>query len=378
LAPFAQATLQALLLCSDDKVVRVLRRVLTDFEIGVEHCTTLDVAVQKLTRQRFEAVIVDCTTPAIAAKILKGVKSAPANNRAIAVAIIGGPTDLKRAFELGAHFVLLKPIELDRTKASFRSVRALMKRERRRHARIPVELSVKIHLDNAGRTLHVHTADLSENGMAIKSRVQLPPSFGLQFELPGASNDIQCRGEIAWEGKPLQGVRFREISEQASAQLKSWISRQLVSEADDPPVNCRLTDLSLSACYLETESPFPVRTRLQIAMRVRDLEVQTEGIVRVMHPGSGMGVQFTGHAQQDTKQVENFIQTLMNSKGAMPEVEVKPDSIDNSPEAFSEHQTGSDNGDPLLSLFHAGAELPAENFHAELRKQRGMPQEVTA
>jgi hypothetical protein len=100
--------------------------------------------------------------------------------------------------------------------------------------------------------------------------------------------------------------------------------------------------------------------------------------VRVMHPGSGMGVQFTGHAQQDTKQVENFIQTLMNSKGAMPEVEVKPDSIDNSPEAFSEHQTGSDNGDPLLSLFHAGAELPAENFHAELRKQRGMPQEVTA
>ncbi|HKW16874.1 MAG TPA: PilZ domain-containing protein [Terriglobales bacterium] len=377
MSPFAQATLRALLMCSDDKVVRVLRRVLTDLEIGVEHCPQLDSAIQKLTRQRFEAVIVDCTTPAIAAKILKGIKSAPANNRAIAVAIINGHEDLKRAFELGAHFVLLKPIELDRTKASFRSVRALMKRERRRHARIPVELSVKVHLERAGRTLHVHTADLSENGMAIKSRVQLPPSFGLQFELPGVDGDIQCRGEIAWEGRPLQGVRFRDVPEHASAELKAWIARQLVSEADDPPVSCRLTDLSLSACYLETESPFPVRTRLQIRMRVRESELETEGIVRVMHPGSGMGVQFTNHSDEERKRVENFIETLVRTEGAVPDVEVKPDSIDNSPEAVLEQQKCGDGGDPLLSLFHAGAELPAADFQAELRKQRGVSQAVS-
>lgn len=378
MAPIAQAGLQALLLCSDEKVVRVLRRVLTDLEIGVEHCTNQDAAIQKLTRQRFEAVIVDCTTPAMAGKILKGIKSSPANNRAIAVAIINGQGELKQAFESGAHFVLMKPIELDRTKASFRSVRALMKRERRRHARIPVELSVKVHLENAGRTLHVHTADLSENGMAIKSRVQLPPSFGLQFELPGSSTEVQCRGEIAWEGRPLQGIRFREIPEVASAQLKSWIARQLVADADDPPVSCRLTDLSLSACYLQTESPFPVRTRLQIRMRVRKLELETEGIVHVMHPGAGMGVQFTNRAEEESKRIENFIQTLVGSEGAMPEVEVKPDSIDNSPEAFSEHQTGSDNGDPLLSLFRLGSQLSADDFHAELRKQRGVTEEVTA
>ena len=75
MSSFAQPGLQALLLCSDDTVVRVLRRVLTDLEIGVEHCTDLDSAVQKLTRQRFEAVIVDCTTQEIAAKILKGKRA---------------------------------------------------------------------------------------------------------------------------------------------------------------------------------------------------------------------------------------------------------------------------------------------------------------
>jgi DNA-binding response OmpR family regulator len=373
---FAQPGLQSLLLCSDDTVVRVLRRVLTDLEIGVEHCTDLDAAVQKLTRQRFEAVIVDCTTQEIAAKILKGTHSAPANKRAIAVAIIDGQSALKSAFELGAHFVLFKPISLERTKASFRSVRALMKRERRRHTRIPVELSVKLQMEGPSRTIQVLTADLSENGVAIKSQSKLPPSFRVRFALPGASSDIDCRGEVAWQGNDLQGIRFCDLREDDNARLKSWIFRQLRgADADDPPVNCRLTDLSLSACYLETESPFPVRTRLQITMKVRELELTVEGIVRVMHPGAGMGAQFTRQAAEEKKKVEDFIHALMNSEGAAPEIEVQPDSIDNGPLAFSATRDDQ-HGDPLLSLFHTGAELPPDEFHAELRKQRGATEQV--
>jgi CheY-like chemotaxis protein len=371
---FAQAGLQSLLLCSDEKVVRVLRRVLSELEIGVEHCTSLDSAIQKLTRQRFEAVIVDCTTQEIASQMLKGIRSSPANKRAIAVSIINGQKDLKDAFELGAHFVLLKPIALDRTKASFRSVRALMKRERRRHARIVVELPVKIYIETGARSLQAYTADLSENGMAVKSKFKLPPTFTLRFELPGSLPEIQCTGELAWEGKPLQGIRFRNVAPDAAARLKAWIARQLLgAEADDPPVNCRLTDLSLSACYLETESPFPVRTRVQITMRVRDLALPVEGIVRVMHPGSGMGVQF-GRDSAGSKRVENFIHTLVNTEDAVPEVEVKPDIIDNSPNAFTEQRAGNDFGDPLLALFRRSVELSPEEFQAELRKQRSAPQ----
>jgi DNA-binding response OmpR family regulator len=374
---FAQPGLQALLLCSDDKVVRVLRRVLTDLEIGVEHCTDLDSAVQKLTRQRFEAVIVDCTTQEIAAKILKGTHSAPANKRAIAVSIVDGQSALKSAFELGAHFVLFKPISLERTKSSFRSVRALMKRERRRHVRIPVELVVKLQAENSSRTFEVLTADLSENGIAIKNKMKLPQSFRVGFALPGSASEIDCRGEVAWDGKDLQGIRFCDLGHDASKRLKFWISRQLQgADADDPPVSCRLTDLSLSACYLETESPFPVRTRLQITMKVHELELPIEGMVRVMHPGAGMGAQFMGQTTEEKKRVEDFIQALVNTQGAVPEIEVRPDSIDNSPSAFSAAHGDIDHGDPLLTLFHTGGELPPGEFHAELRKQRGATEEV--
>src|SRR5205823_4826749 len=124
------------------------------------------------------------------------------------------------------------------------------------------------------------------------------------------------------------------------------------------------------------ESPLPVRTRLQITMRAGDHELQNEGIVRVMHPAAGMGVQFTDQSSAEKKDLENFIHSLVNAEGAVPEVEVRPDSIDNSPGVFSQQHTGSDQCDPLLSLFRTGSELPADDFHAELRKQRGAPEEV--
>ena len=53
--------LKSLLLCSDEKIVRVLRRVLGDLDIAVELCVDADSALRKLTRQRFEAIIVDVT-----------------------------------------------------------------------------------------------------------------------------------------------------------------------------------------------------------------------------------------------------------------------------------------------------------------------------
>ena len=368
--------LQSLLLCTDEAVVRVLRRVLSELEIGVEHCPDADSAVQKLTRQRFEAVIVDCSSRELAAKILKGTRSSPVNKRAITVAIIDSQSALKGAFELGAHFVLYKPISLERTKSSFRSVRALMKRERRRHARIPVEIPVDLHFENGSGKSATVSADLGENGVAIKAKnLKLPSSFRVKFALPGAAGEIDCRGEVAWEGNQLQGIRFCDVSPQISEQLKSWIGRQLLgTDADEPPVTCKLTDLSLSACYLQTESPFPMRTRLQLMMRVGELKLQIEGIVRVMHPASGMGVEFLQHTASQQARVQQFIQELVNTEGAVPDLQVRPDTIDNSAAALTAERAG--NGDPLLSLFHTKAEVPVEVFQIELRKQRGVPQEV--
>ena len=40
--------LKTLLLSSDDTTVRVLRRVLSDLEIGIEHCLNSDAAIRRI------------------------------------------------------------------------------------------------------------------------------------------------------------------------------------------------------------------------------------------------------------------------------------------------------------------------------------------
>ena len=102
--------LKSLVLSSDEKTVRILRRVLSDLEIDVEHCSSVDHAIRQITRQRFEAIIVDGRNAEEASSVFRGAKAAPVNKRAIGIALVESPVGLKGGFEMGAHFVLHKPL----------------------------------------------------------------------------------------------------------------------------------------------------------------------------------------------------------------------------------------------------------------------------
>jgi CheY-like chemotaxis protein len=365
-------SLKSLVLCSDEKIVRVLRRVLSDLDIGIEHCTEPDGAIRKLTRERFEAVIIDCTDQKTAAQVLKSARSAPCNKRAIAVAIMDGHTGLRSAFDMGAHFVLYKPVSSERAKSSFRAARALMKRERRRNTRIGIELPVTLNNRQSGFNQQVVTTDLSEGGMAVqlpKKQKALGP-LQVSFVLPGSDKTVEVTGEIAWQNPGGHvGIRFANLGVDASHALRTWHNQNCAdSEKDDPPVRCKLTDLSLGGCYLEIASPFPVRTRIVLSMKVGEMELRAEGAVRVMHPDTGMGVAFKQTTPEQRIHVEKFIQTLMNAGNLMPELLVEPEGLESDSPAAGNATPEVE--DPLLDLFHQKASLPTEVFLKELRKQR--------
>jgi c-di-GMP-binding flagellar brake protein YcgR len=368
-------SLKSLVLCADEKIVRVLRRVLSDLEIGIEHCTDPDGAIHKLTRQRFEAVIIDCTDLKTATSVLKSARSAPANKRAIAVAIMDGHTGLRSAFDMGAHFVLYKPVSNERAKSSFRAARALMKRERRRNARVPIQVQVTLKNDQTGFLQTVRTTDLSEGGMAVQFPKQQkdPGPWKVHFCLPGSDQPMDVTGEVAWQNPGGQiGIRFANLEVDRSHDLRIWLNQHSPdNEKDDPPVRCKLTDLSLGGCYLEISSPFPPRTRIVLSMRARALELRVEGVVRVMHPEMGMGVEFKQTTVEQRNHVEKFIQTLMKAGDLLPELLVEPEGLEGAASAKNaEAPQVPEIDDPLLELFQRKSALPTELFLKELRKQR--------
>ena len=366
-------SLRALIVGSEEKIVRVLRRVLSDLEIAIETCPDAGAAVHKLSRQRFEAVIVDCADEHMASQVLRSARSAPCNKRAVAVAVIDGQTAVRSAFGLGAHFVLYKPISTERAKSSFRAVRALMKRERRRNTRIAVQVPVVLTAEKGSGPQKTVTTDISEGGMAVQlsRRPGNAAAMRVRFTLPGTESLIDTAVEVAWGNAGNQaGIRFVDLAPESHRQLKAWInSHSPEAEKDDPPVSCKLTDLSLGGCYLEMASPFPVKTRVILSMRVADIEVQVEGVVRVMHPEVGMGVLFRQKTSAQKAHVEKFIKALMDNKGTPPELVVEPEGLDADHVEPNTRQV--DVEDPLVELFHKKADLSTDAFLVELRRQRG-------
>jgi len=136
----------------------------------------------------------------------------------------------------------------------------------------------------------------------------------------------------------------------------------------------RLTDISAGACYLEATAPFPADTPVLLSIRVLDKECLLEGVVRVSHAQTGMGVEFTRAQGHDLRaRVAELIGQLMDSH-EVPRIFVgrKEDRREGraltnpAPAAARE----AESPDPLLELIRTGASLTVEEFLKALRKQR--------
>jgi hypothetical protein len=145
------------------------------------------------------------------------------------------------------------------------------------------------------------------------------------------------------------------------------------------PHRWRLTDISAGACYLEAAAPFPDGTPVLLSIRVLDAEYLLEGVVRVSHAQSGMGIEFTraqGHDQR--ARVAELIGHLMDSH-EVPRIfvgrkEDRKDGRNHGKHAVANPAPGAapeaESPDPLLDLIRAGASLSVEQFQNALRAQR--------
>lgn len=75
----------------------------------------------------------------------------------------------------------------------------------------------------------------------------------------------------------------------------------------DSRIWARLTDISLGGCYLETMSPLPVLTYLNLALTLDEQRLQAKGQVVVSHPHFGMGIQFIDLSAPDRQMLESWI-----------------------------------------------------------------------
>jgi CheY-like chemotaxis protein len=376
--------LQALLVSSDDAAADVLGRVLSGFEIAMDRSSDPETTLARVQQQKFDALIVDFDEPKLAQDVLEEARklgSAP-----LSIALVADSGKVREILTGGAHFVLYKPISEEVAKAGLRPAAGLLSRERRRAFRVPVQAPVEITLAD-GRKVDGIVLDISETGMeALTAEPQKEHAvFSFKFQLPDADIEINTRGEVAWANSNGQtGVRFIDLADASSAKLKEWLKAAAAAAGatpDETVPHCKLTDLSLGGCYLETEAPFPEQALVDLCLKTGDMEVHTEGMVRVTHPGHGMGVEFPSRTPEQRAQVLDLINFLRSNSSATPELILSPRALQADLTQFKrdENDSSADEQleDPLLDLLRRGASLQQEEFVAEIQQQRN-PQDVAS
>ena len=325
-------TLLALLVSTDDSASEILGRVLPAMGIVVERFSDLATAIDRLQQQRFDALMVDFDDPDAAGQVLDEARRLNSGDTPVSVALVAETGKARAILSNGAHFVLYKPLSDDKARAGLRAVAALLNRERRRAYRVPVQAPVEITLPDTRKAEGI-LLDLSETGMdVLTAEPQAPGSLlNFRFQLPDGSLEVDAHGQVAWANPNGQtGVHFLDLEESMKAQLKVWLNAAAVANGaspDEAVPHCKLTDLSLGGCYLESESPFPERALVDLCLKSGDVAVHTEGMVLVTHPGHGMGLEFPSRTPEQRAQVENLINFLRSCPESMPELIISPRAL---------------------------------------------------
>jgi CheY-like chemotaxis protein len=226
-------TLESLLVCRDAEVVRVLRPTLEKLSIEVEVSAAARSGAEILSSAKFDAVIVDCDDLQGGVEVLRTLRQNASNKTSVSFAILNGKTTTQQAFEMGANFVLQKPVTTAGTLRCFNTALSFMVREKRRYFRCPVDMPVQLQF-NPGEGKKAMATNLSEGGIAIHFEGTLAKNSiaKVQFTLPGTNVVMEPKGEVAWaDGLGRAGIRFQEVPESSRDQLEKWIMRRLESIA---------------------------------------------------------------------------------------------------------------------------------------------------
>ena len=102
--------------------------------------------------------------------------------------------------------------------------------EKRRSHRVSVNIRATYRSSTVA--LHGHVADLSRNGLFLRSEYLdgEGAEVELEIELPGSSGPLQISGQVVWvDQRPNcsgMGIQFRELEELARRALANFVIEQ--------------------------------------------------------------------------------------------------------------------------------------------------------
>jgi CheY-like chemotaxis protein len=183
-------------------------------------------ALELATRRHLDGVVIDCDDVPGGAKAIPALRSTPANKQTLILAVVNEFTSGEEAVDLGADFVLSKPVQQSRLGSILETALPKMEREHRRYFRYDVDLPVRFQTSQ-GQSCNARMKNLSESGLAIKlvDPLRVNGVVTVEFELPSVTSPtFHAKADAVWSDSFVMGLRFLYINKDHGVALQAWLS----------------------------------------------------------------------------------------------------------------------------------------------------------
>ena len=219
-----------MVLSCDWQEVSVLECILGGLQIEVAVEREPQRALQRLSKSKVDALIVDCDLNG-SSQFLRDLQQSDKRNGSVPLVIMGGPKQTPSLDATGAMFAFQKPISVEQAVRTFTAARSLILDGRLRYHRagleVPVSLKRKGH-----RSIEAHLLNISQGGMLLRveQSVDADASLQLSFKLPGTPSDLKAQARVAWhDDKGNLGIQFVKIAARQRRMLDLWLAQQFLS-----------------------------------------------------------------------------------------------------------------------------------------------------
>jgi protein TonB len=196
--------LRALLFSSDGSATSALCHLLTDLSIEAEICSEILVAVERVSRESYDAILVDWDQEAEATILLKAARDHK-GGQALNLALMQNDKDVGRALQQGANSVIKKPVDPRQAEETLSTARDLiLSRRAEQQQKDARAAAVRAEVSAAAEEFTEHETPAPKTGFLS----QTAPRSAFEAEARAETHEAAGDEPVRWQtARGADGLR---------------------------------------------------------------------------------------------------------------------------------------------------------------------------
>jgi DNA-binding response OmpR family regulator len=214
--------MQALVVCGEDFLARKLADNFGELGLRAECTNDTQSALRLLERDTYQIIVLDCDSEE-GQELLEFARKNRPKQKAVLLALVTGSDTGRKSSQLGADFILNKPLESEMTGKVLRAAHTMSIREARNSIRERVHSRATLSVGDL--RFEGTVVDVSESGVGLEcaQSVEVGKQMQIEFLLPGSERPVRCTGKVVRVEPGRLGIHFLYLSASSAEVVMMWL-----------------------------------------------------------------------------------------------------------------------------------------------------------